>query len=134
MAYPAEYTNLLKVAEENSFDVLECERQLFDIDHCEAGRWLAGQWNLPPEFGDILGGHHHPLTGPNPGAVGLVHMACELSDALGFSVLNASQTPDIEQIAAEMPPAIRDRVSLDPEDLKARVGGRIVALLRGPLG
>jgi len=132
-AYPAEYTNLLRVAEDNSFDVLECERQLFDIDHCEAGRWLAGQWRLPPEFGDILGRHHHPLDGPQLGVVGLVHLACQLSDTLGFSVLDARQAPDIKQIASQMPAAVRDRIDLDPEDLKARIGGRIVALLRGPL-
>jgi putative nucleotidyltransferase with HDIG domain len=133
VAYPSEYTNLLKVAEENSFDVLECERQLFDIDHCQAGRWLAGQWKLPTEFGDVLGRHHEPLAGPKLGAVSLTHVACRLSDALGFSVLDTRPAADIEQIAGEMLPAIRDRVCLDPEDLKARIGGRIVALLRGPL-
>jgi putative nucleotidyltransferase with HDIG domain len=132
VAYPAEYTNLLKVAEDNSFDVLDCERQLFDIDHCEAGRWLAGQWNLPPEFGDILGRHHEPLGESRLGPVGLIHLACQLSDTLGFSVLDAQQVPDIEQIASQMPPAVRERVELDPEDLKARIGGRIVALLRAP--
>jgi putative nucleotidyltransferase with HDIG domain len=132
VAYPAEYTNLLKVAEDNSFDVLDCERQLFDIDHCEAGRWLAGQWNLPPEFGEILGRHHEPLGGTQPGIVGLIHLACQLADTLGFSVLEAKQAPDIEQIASQMPPAVRDGVELDPEDLKARIGGRIVALLRTP--
>jgi putative nucleotidyltransferase with HDIG domain len=133
VAYPAEYTNLLRVAEDNSFDVLECERQLFDIDHCEAGRWLAGQWKLPAEFGDILGRHHSPLDGTRLGVVGLVHLACRLSDTLGFSVLDARQAPAIEQIAAEMPPAVRERVNLDPEELKARIGGRIVGLLREPL-
>jgi hypothetical protein len=32
-----------------------------------------------------------------------------------------------------MPAAVRDRIDLDPKDLKARIGGRIVALLRGPV-
>jgi len=131
VAYPAEYTNLLTVAEENSFNVLECERQLFDIDHCEAGRWLAGQWKLPPEFGEVLGRHHETFAGPKPGAVGLTQMACKLADTLGFSVLEAKQLPDVEQIAGGMPAAVRDGISLDPEELKARIGGRIVALLRG---
>src|SRR5205823_15038432 len=36
-AYPVEYANVLNVAVEYSFDVLHCERELFDIDHCEAG-------------------------------------------------------------------------------------------------
>jgi putative nucleotidyltransferase with HDIG domain len=133
VAYPAEYTNLLKVAEDNSFDVLECERQLFDIDHCEAGRWLAGQWKLPPEFGEVLGRHHEPFAGPKLGVVGLTNVACRLADTLGFGVLEAKQLPDIEQIAREMPAGVRDPIGLDPEELKARIGGRIVALLRGGL-
>ncbi|MCE5306618.1 MAG: HDOD domain-containing protein [Acidobacteriales bacterium] len=133
VAYPAEYTNLLKVAEENSFNVLECERQLFDIDHCQAGQWLAAQWNLPPEFGEVLSRHHQPAAGPQFGAAGLIHVACNLSDALGFNVLDTRELPDFGQIASELPKAARDRVSLNSEELKARIGGRIVALLRGPL-
>jgi putative nucleotidyltransferase with HDIG domain len=133
VAYPAEYTNLLKVAEENSFDVLECERQLFDIDHCQAGRWLAAQWNLPPEFGEVLSHHHDSSAGPQFGATGLIHVTCNLSDALGFNVLDTRELPDFGRIASELPEPARDRLSLNSEELKARIGGRIVALLRGPL-
>jgi len=131
VAYPAEYTNLLTVAEENGFDVLECERQLFDIDHCEAGRWLAGQWKLPPGFGEVLGWHHAPAA--QPSATGLIHLACRLADSLGFSVLEAAAAPSIEQILKPIPPAMQERLNLEAEDLKARIGGRIVALLRGPV-
>ncbi len=132
VAYPAEYTNLLTVAEENGFDVLECERQLFDIDHCEAGRWLAEQWKLPAGFGEVLGEHHAPPAA-QPSATGLIHLACGLADSLGFSVLEAAAAPSIEQILEPIPPATRELLSLEAEDLKARVGGRIVALLRGPV-
>jgi len=133
VTYPAEYTNLLKVAEDNSFDVLECERQLFDIDHCQAGQWLAAQWKLPPEFGEVLSHHHEPAAGPGFGAAGLIHLTCSLSDALGFNVLDTRELPDFERILTELPQAARNRVNLNFEELKARLGGHIVALLRGPL-
>ena len=57
-AYPVEYANVLNVAVEYSFDVLHCERELFDIDHSEAGAWLAEQWKLPPEL-SVIAAHHH---------------------------------------------------------------------------
>ena len=133
VSYPMEYTNLLQVAEENAFDVIECERQLFDIDHCEAGRWLAEHWNLPKEFAEVAGGHHQEPGGNQFGLVELVRVACMLSESIGFQVLKSQRGWTLEEIHSQLPPACRARVTLDAEDLKARTGGKIVALLRGPL-
>src|SRR5690242_7196575 len=38
--YPESYANLLAVSGEQSFDLMATERDLFDIDHCQAGAWL----------------------------------------------------------------------------------------------
>src|SRR5437016_724663 len=39
-AHPEEYERMLSMIEEYGFDLLRCEKDLFDIDHCEAGRYL----------------------------------------------------------------------------------------------
>ena len=57
VCYPVEYGNLLCVARQEGFAELECERELFDIDHCAAGRWLAEHWNLPPDFARAISQH-----------------------------------------------------------------------------
>jgi putative nucleotidyltransferase with HDIG domain len=133
VAYPMEYTNLLHVAEENTFDVIECERQLFDIDHSEAGRWLADHWHLPKEFGEVAAGHHRESERNQFGMVELIRVGCSLSDSLGFEVVKAQHCWTLDEIHSQLPPPAREHVTLDKEDLKARTGGKIVALLRGPL-
>ena len=52
--YPEPYANLLVVSGEQQFDLLMMERELFDIDHCEAGAWLMQQLPFPPELDEII--------------------------------------------------------------------------------
>jgi putative nucleotidyltransferase with HDIG domain len=131
-AYPVEYANLLNVAVDNSFDVLECERDLFDVDHCQAGAWLAEQWKLPPELVAIAA-HHH--DNPPPGApnqkldlLTLVRLACRMADALDFAVISARQTSTVEEILERLPQPAKLRFPKDIESLKTKVDDRIQAL------
>ncbi len=85
-SYPQEYANLIAVAREQGFDQLECERELFDIDHCATGQWLAQHWNLPADFAAAIAQHHQ--DGPVDGALTpLIRCACRLADCLGFHAL-----------------------------------------------
>jgi putative nucleotidyltransferase with HDIG domain len=131
-AYPLEYANVLNVAVEYSFDVLHCERELFDIDHCEAGAWLAEQWKLPPELG-VIAAHHHddPVAidpGKKPDLLAIVRLGCRLADALDFSVVKTREPGDLAQILGYLPEAARLRFPKDIEALKTRVADRIQAL------
>jgi len=38
--------------------LMEYEREMFDADHCEIGRWLAEDWDSPSKLQDIIGKHH----------------------------------------------------------------------------
>ena len=74
LAHPTEYAELLRNATRNALELLDCEKNVLGMDHCEAGRLLAAQWNLPAELqivaarhhdrGDAgpFGGHHHQLN------------------------------------------------------------------------
>ena len=44
-AYPDEYSRLLEVSNNFGFDLLQTERELFEIDHCAAGAYLALDWH-----------------------------------------------------------------------------------------
>src|ERR1039457_2615973 len=87
LAYPKEYAELLRHAERNALELLDVEHQTLGIDHCEAGRELAAQWNLPPDFQIVAARHHDP---PNDGVLDLltlVHLGCKLADSFGYWVV-----------------------------------------------
>jgi len=48
VAHPKAYADLLTAAATG--DILERERELFGLDHCEAGAWLAHSWGLPGDL------------------------------------------------------------------------------------
>jgi len=50
-AYPDEYSRMLEVSNDFGFDLLQTERDLFEIDHCAAGAYLAQE--LHPGTGAI---------------------------------------------------------------------------------
>lgn len=113
-SYPVEYGNMLVVAREQDFDQLDCERQLFDIDHCAIGRWLAQHWNLPPDFCAAIAQHHY--EGAVDGELTpLVRCACRLADGLGFSALETPCPWTIAEILSGLPFKNPERTASDLE-------------------
>src|SRR5712691_7252203 len=51
--YPESYANLLAVTREHAFDIRTVERDLFDIDHYEAGAWLMQRMPFPSELCEV---------------------------------------------------------------------------------
>jgi HD-like signal output (HDOD) protein len=41
-------------------DNIEVEREIFGLDHCEIGRWMAMTWNFSPSLTDAVEHHHDP--------------------------------------------------------------------------
>jgi putative nucleotidyltransferase with HDIG domain len=41
-------------------DNIELERDIFGIDHCQLGRWMAKSWEFPPSLIDAVLHHHDP--------------------------------------------------------------------------
>jgi HD-like signal output (HDOD) protein len=120
VSYPVEYGNLLAVAREENFDQLECERQLFDIDHCLAGQWLAEHWNLPDDFSYAIAQHHQ--AGPTEGDLTLlVRCACRLADCLGYSVLQRPSDATVAEILRELPLRDPAQTEADLESAPERI-------------
>ena len=124
--YPGPYTNLLEVSNEQHFDILMTERELFDIDHCEAGAWLIQQMPFPPELEDIIVRHHQELDHESFHMVHLVQCADRLADALGFGVLDLPG-PEVEYALEHLPEAARARLGDDFEQWKTEVTARLEA-------
>jgi putative nucleotidyltransferase with HDIG domain len=123
--YPQPYGNVLAVSGENSYDLMATERELFDIDHCQAGAWLLKTMPFPPELSEVAAHHHEaPDQGPFR-MVHLVHVADLLADALGLSVLSPIDPRGFEDVLKVLPEAARSRFHPDPEELKAEIDSKI---------
>ncbi len=85
--YPDSYANLLAVSGEHAFDLMNTERELFDVDHCQAGAWLMEQMPFPPELTEVVVHHHDSPTDNSFRMVHLIRIADRMADALGFAVV-----------------------------------------------
>lgn len=84
-SFPAEYLRMLEVSNENGYDLLKTERDLFDIDHCAAGAYMAQDWDFPDELAAAIATHHDD---PVPGESSLdnvLKVSWRLADAYGYS-------------------------------------------------
>jgi putative nucleotidyltransferase with HDIG domain len=125
--YPEPYANLLAVSGEEHYDLMMMERELFDIDHCEAGGWLMQQLPFPPELAEVITSHHEVL---DPGSFRMVHLiqcADRLGDALGFGILQDATKPAVEDVIEQLPESARARLGDDHEQWKAETTARLQA-------
>ncbi len=118
--YPVEYGNLFDVAREHHFDELECERHLFDVDHCVAGEWLGHSWNLPAEFVESIAQHHTARAVDNS-LLSVVTASSAITDALGFNVMQVSSEESIGGIISDLPIADREAASRKLEDFRDHI-------------
>lgn len=127
VAFPREYANMIAVCEEQGLSILATERELFDIDHCEAGRWLSGEWRLPSDFAEITGDHHSPEACTT--SIGrLTHMSCRIADSLGFTVSPLACQENLAQIVEALPERMRSSLPPDLKDISFRVASKVNAL------
>lgn len=125
--YPEAYANLLAVSQESCYDLVATERELFDIDHCGAGEWIAARMPLPLELCEVIAQHHDATLDPPFRAVHLVRIADRMADGLGFSVLPVSVRPSFEEVLEEMPEQARAHMQWTPEELTKLVRTRLEA-------
>ncbi len=136
VAFPKEYAALLKSADEvgntqDSTFLLDREREVFELDHCEAGRHLAEQWGLPDELAAAAGRHHDRLYGEFD-LLALVHLSCRLADTLGFHVIHEQQPVPFEEIRNSLPEQARLRFWQDPGELRKFIDTKIQGLDAAP--
>jgi putative nucleotidyltransferase with HDIG domain len=122
---PVAYKNLLDEADEKTIDILGREEELFGVDHPEAGKWLAEQWNLPKLFADVASQHH---SGPAPGEadmVALVRVACRAADCIGFAAVRTHRPVELQEILRGLPGSGASRVAVDHDQLASMVEAKI---------
>jgi putative nucleotidyltransferase with HDIG domain len=124
---PKAYARVIEGGAENPRQLLESERVLCGIDHCEAGRSLVLAWGLPEAFLDITACHHHAPQ-RSSGAAALIPPSCALADSLGFAVVRCRSSRDYAEILAEFPEPSRTRFPADGKELASEIAKEIKAI------
>ena len=102
-AYPDEYSRMLEVSTDFGFDLLHTERDLFEIDHCAAGAYLAQDWDFPDELAAAIATHHEdPVFGEDT-LDNLVKVSWRLADTLGFAAFSPEKDWDYEELIEFLP-------------------------------
>ena len=120
-----EYASVLERTENAPRDLLQCERELFGMDHCQAGRALALAWNFPKNIVEVITRHHEALEPGGRNLLALVQFSCRLADALGFCVGYSPDSPTYEALCGRMSAAARRYFGSDADQTAFRLACRI---------
>lgn len=106
--FPA-YGEKVVAAVQGGSDLLVAERDLFGVDHCEAGRWLLAQWGCPIELHNVAAMHHVPPTEPRRDRKLVVHVQAgsRFADYIGMSRLGLDCRFDLASIVEPLGDAAR---------------------------
>jgi putative nucleotidyltransferase with HDIG domain len=125
---PEPYMQFLSETPASPQEILQRERELFEVDHCEAGRRLILEWNLPDEFLDITSRHHVASEDGKRGKLdmlGLVHFSCMLADTLGFTAVRPLTLRNYQELVSELPEQTQRRFYSDPRELTLKIDTKI---------
>ncbi len=117
VAYPDAYNRILRAADRDSLSLLDQEKYLFGMDHCEAGRLLLAQWKLPQDFCLVVGRHHDPPLGEPFDWLTIGYVACQMADTLGYSVVTPLKPLAFGELRAMLPSTTQERFPAEPEPL-----------------
>ena len=124
-AHEQEYAELINGPGHDPEEFLRRERDLLGIDHCEAGRILLQEWNLPPEFAEIASRHHQPPAAGAQDIHAAVYAACQCASMAGFAIGAPPPDWDAAAIIGLLPEQTRERFRVRLDDFPITLATRI---------
>jgi putative nucleotidyltransferase with HDIG domain len=126
-AYPDEYSRMLEVSDDFGFDLLGTERDLFEIDHCAAGAYLAQDWGFPEELSAVIATHHDAPVPGERSLSNLVKVSWRLADTLGYAAFSPEKQYSWEELIGELPNAQASWLGESAEAAQAELAIRVAA-------
>jgi len=126
-AYADEYSRMLEVSNDFGFDLLQTERDLFDIDHCAAGAYLARDWSFPDKLATAIAAHHDEPLANERTVYNLIKVSWRLTDTLGYAAFSPVKDWAFEELIAYLPPAPHSWLAQSAESAKAEIDTRLAA-------
>jgi putative nucleotidyltransferase with HDIG domain len=125
--YADEYSRMLGVSNDFGFDLLQTERDLFDIDHCAAGAYLAQDWSFPDKLAAAIAAHHDEPVANERSVDNFIKLSWRLTDALGYAAFSSGKEWAFEDLAAYFPSAPHSWLGESAESVKAEIDARLAA-------
>jgi len=122
-AYPDEYSRMLDVSDDFGFDLLLTERDLFEIDHCAAGAYLAQDWDFPDELAAAIATHHDVPVHGEVNLYTLIQVSWRLADVLGYAAFSPDRRWTWEELITFLPEDRSSWLQESPEAAKAEIDG-----------
>jgi putative nucleotidyltransferase with HDIG domain len=126
---PQAYSELLETHRGPAGSILEAERELFGWDHCETGRQLIANWNLPEDFEAIVA--DHLCARRTDGAwdlAELVKVSCALAGSIGYGGFPGCEPASYADLLDQLPARERRLFQADAETLRNEVAENIRAI------
>jgi HD-like signal output (HDOD) protein len=127
-AYPDEYTRMLEVSTDFGFDLLRTEQDLFEIDHCLAGSYLAQDWDFPDELAAAIAVHHDDPSAPVSDLDSLVQISWRLADTLGYAAFSPKREWTWEELMGLIPRSAGAWFGGSPTAAKAEIAQRLAGI------
>lgn len=102
-AYPDEYSRMLEVSNDFGFDLLKTEHDLFEIDHCAAGAYLAQDWDFPDELAAAIAAHHELPAVGNHDYYNLIRVSWRLADVMGYTAFSPERVWTFDELMEYVP-------------------------------
>jgi HD-like signal output (HDOD) protein len=126
-AYPDEYSRMLEVSNDFGFDLLQTERDLFEIDHCAAGAYLALDWNFPDQLAGAIATHHDEPVASTRTLDNLIKISWRLTDTLGYAAFSPAKDWAYEDLMTHLPNAPLSWLCQSVEAATAELDARLAA-------
>lgn len=109
--------------------LVERERMVFGMDHCELGKKLVSDWRLPEDFAEVMSSAHGDGgAAEHWGVPGIVRLSCRMADSAGFSAFSACHPAPFAELLELLPTRERKLFHTDVETLAFEVSKKIAAL------
>jgi len=126
---PKEFIHLLGTHVGTRATIMERERAIFGIDHCELGRRLIAEWQLPEDFASIIAALFATRRCDGQwGMPEIIGLSCRMADTAGFAAFSACHAAPFAELVEELPPRERNLFHTEVETLAFEVSKKIAAL------
>jgi len=123
--YPAEYEEAAFEGMESEERFVELQREMTGTDHVAMAHWLVKEWGLPNLFCSLSTCHHSREHLDTSTLAGLMGLACEVSDQLGFSIVDRFEEWQPDTFLARLPEARRWQVNARLAELPELIPFRV---------
>jgi len=128
---PKAYAVLLNEYRGPADGILDGERVLFGMDHCDTGRQLVEEWKLPEALAAPVTKHHQPRRSDGEwDTAELIKVSCRLADAVGFPAFTGCEPAPYDELLKELPDRERELFQVDAPTLAAEITKSIQVIER----